>query len=119
MPPKSPFAHAYAVIMAVAMIVPVLSPTWFGMLIFGVLGGVAMGLYGSIDLTLMSRLLPNRDSAGRDLALLVMAGASAQFVAPWVGGVLIKSLGYDALFVFAAVVTLMAGAVTVFIRGVR
>jgi len=113
------FAQAYAVIMAVAMIVPVLSPTWFGMLIFGVLGGVAMGLYGSIDLTLMSRLLPNRDSAGRDLALLVMAGASAQFVAPWVAGVLIKSLGYDALFVFAALVTLLAGAVTVFIRGVR
>ena len=48
-----------------------------------------------------------------------MAGAAAQFVAPAVGGVLIKSLGYDALFLFAALVTLGAGAVTFFIRGVR
>jgi MFS family permease len=78
-----------------------------------------MGLYAAIDLTLMSRLLPNRDSAGRDLALLVMAGASAQFVAPVVGGVLIKFMGYNALFLFAALVTLAAGAVTFFIRGVR
>ena len=113
------FAQAYAVLMAAAMVVPVLSPTWFGMVVFGVLGGAAMGLYSAIDLTLMSRVLPNRDSAGRDLALLVMAGAAAQFVAPVVGGVLIKSLGYDALFLFAALVTLGAGAVTFFIRGVR
>jgi len=113
------FAQAYAVLMAVAMLVPVLSPTWFGMVVFGGLGGVAMGLYSAIDLTLMSRVLPNRDSAGRDLALLVMAGASAQFVAPLVGGALIKLLGYNSLFLFAALVTLGAGAVTFFIKSVR
>ncbi len=113
------FAQAYAVLMAAAMLVPVLSPTWMGMVTFGILGGVAMGLYAAIDLTLMSRVLPNRDSAGRDLALLVMAGASAQFVAPLVGGVLIKVLGYNALFLFAALVTLGAGAVTFFIKSVR
>ena len=63
------FAQGYALLMAAAMVIPVLSPTWIGMLAFGILGGVAMGLYSAIDLTLMSRLLPNRDSAGRDLAL--------------------------------------------------
>jgi MFS family permease len=113
------FPQAYAVLMAAAMLVPVLSPTWIGMLAYGIVGGVAMGLYAAIDLTLMSRLLPSRDSAGRDLALLVMAGASAQFVAPVVGGLLIKFMGYNALFLFAAVGTLAAGAVTFFIRGVR
>jgi MFS family permease len=113
------FAQAYGLVMAAAMVVPALSPSWLGMLIFGVLGGVAMGLYSVVDLTLMSRVLPNRDSAGRDLALLVMAGASAQFVAPLVGGALIRFLGYDALFLFAALVTLLAGAVTFLIRGVR
>jgi MFS family permease len=113
------FAQAYGLVMAAAMVVPALNPSWLGMLIFGVLGGVAMGLYSAVDLTLMSRVLPNRDSAGRDLALLAMAGASAQFVAPLVGGALIRFLGYDALFLFAALVTLLAGAVTFLIRGVR
>jgi MFS family permease len=89
------------------------------MLVFAALGGAAMGFYSAIDLTLMSKVLPNHDSMGRDLALLVMAGASAQFVAPVLGGAAIKWLGYDALFGLAALVTLGAGAVTVFIRGVR
>ena len=48
-----------------------------------------------------------------------MAGASAQFVAPLAGGALIRFAGYDALFLFAALVTLAAGAVTFFIRAVR
>jgi MFS family permease len=113
------FAQAYAVGMAAAMIAPVFSPTWPGMLVFAVLGGFAMGGYATIDLTLMSSVLPDKDSAGRDLALLVMAGAAAQFVAPIIGGALIKFLGYEELFVVAAVITLAAGAVTFFIRGVR
>jgi len=113
------FAQAYAIAMAAAMIVPALSPTWPGMLIFAALGGLAMGVYSTIDLDLMSRVLPDRDSAGRDLALLVMAGAAAQFLAPFIGGALIRFLGYGELFVVAAAITLVAGAVTFFIRGVR
>jgi len=113
------FAQVYAVGMAAAMLIPVLSPTWFGMVVFAFLGGVAMGAYSTIDLALMSLVLPSKDSAGRDLALLAMAGAAAQFLAPLLGGGLIRFLGYDALFVVAAMITLVAGGVTLFIRGVR
>jgi MFS family permease len=113
------FAQCYAVGMAAAMLVPVIAPTWPGMLIFGFLGGVAMGGYSTIDLTLMSSVLPSKSFAGRDLALLVMAGASAQFVAPIIGGSIIRGLGYGDLFVVAALITLLAGVVTFFIRGVR
>jgi MFS family permease len=116
---RKAFAQVYAIAMAVAMLVPALSPTWPGMVIFAVLGGLAMGAYSTIDLDLMSRVLPNKDSAGRDLALLVMAGAAAQFLAPLLGGALIRSVGYNALFVTAAGVTLVAGGVTHFIRGIR
>jgi MFS family permease len=113
------FAQGYAVVMTAAMLAPVLSPTWSGMLAFAALGGAAMGLYSAIDLTLMSKVLPNPHAMGRDLALLVMAGASAQFVAPVLGGAAIKLLGDDALFILAALVTLLAGIVTVFIKAVR
>ena len=112
------FAQAYALMMAAAMLAPLVSPTWNGMVVYGLIGGFAMGLYASIDLTLMSRVLPNPDTAGRDLALLVMAGASAQFVAPLLGGGLIRWLGYDAMFAAAACVTLLAGLTMSLIRGV-
>jgi MFS family permease len=113
------FVQIYSAVMAAAMIVPTISATWLGMLLFAGLGGLAMGAYSAIDLALMSHVLPNKDAAGRDLAVLVMAGAAAQFLAPLIGGGVIKLLGYDALFVFGAIGTLGVGAATFFLRGVR
>jgi MFS family permease len=113
------FAQAYVVGMVVAMLAPVFWPNWIGMLIFAAVGGAAIGAYSTIDLTLMARVLPSRHSAGRDLAMLLMAGAAAQFVAPPLGGALIRLYGYDTLFVVAACITLLSGSVTWFFRGVR
>jgi len=89
------------------------------MLVFAGLGGAAMGVYAVIDLTLMSRVLPNPYSQGRDLAMLVMAGATAQFIAPLLSGMLIDRFGYGALFLAAAWITVAAGAVVGRLRGVE
>jgi MFS family permease len=113
------FAQAYVAGMVVAMLAPVFMPNWNGMLIFAALGGVSIGAYSTVDLTLMARVLPSRHSQGRDLAMLLMAGATAQFVAPPLGGAAIRLYGYDTLFVVAAIVTLLSGSVTLFFRGVR
>ena len=113
------FAQGYAALMALAMLAPVLSPTWAGMLAFAGFGGLAMGAYAAIDLALMSRVLPNRHTAGRDLALLVMAGATAQFVAPAMASLLIGAFGYPALFLASATVTVAAGFVVGRLRSVE
>lgn len=110
------FAQTYALIMAASMLIPVAFPTWAGMLAFAALSGIASGVYSAIDLPLMSKVLPSPDSAGRDLALLVMAGASAQFLAPWIGGGLIAHFGYEALFIVAAFITLLCGLTISLIR---
>ena len=113
------FAQGYAALMALAMLAPVLSPTWAGMLVFAVLGGLAMGLYAAIDLALMSRVLPDPHTAGRDLALLVMAGAMAQFVAPTMASFLIGAFGYPSLFLASATITVAAGGVVGLLRSVE
>ena len=87
------FAQGYAVLMALAMLAPVFRRPGPGCWSSLAVGGVAMGAYAVIDLTLMSRVLPNPHTAGRDLALLVMAGATAQFVAPTLASVLIGAFG--------------------------
>ena len=112
------FAQGYAVLMSLAMLAPALSPSWTAMLVFAGLGGLAMGGYAAIDLTLMSRVLPDRHTAGRDLALRVMAGATAQFVAPAMASLLIGAFGYPALFLASAAVTVAAGAVVGRLRSV-
>jgi len=76
------FLQVYAGMTAAAFIVPIVSSTWTGMLIFSVLSGAAYGVFASVDLAFMSHVLPARDSAGRDIGLLAVAGAAAQLLAP-------------------------------------
>ena len=113
------FARIYALAMAAAMLVPVLLPTWNGMLIFAALGGLAIGTYSTIDIALMTMVLPSKQNTGRDLALLAMAGATAQLAAPVLGGAMIRYVSYDGLFIVAALLTLAAGGATFLIKGVR
>jgi MFS family permease len=113
------FAEIYAFGMAAASVVPILSPTWPGMLLFATLGGAAMGAYSAVDLDLMTHVLPDKSTSGRDLAMLVMAGAAAQLLAPVIGGGVIRLLGYDALFAFAAIGALGVGVAAARLRGIR
>ena len=113
------FAQGYALAMAFAMLIPLFSPTWAGMLAFAGLGGAAMGAYSTIDLALMAHVLPDKRNAGRDLGLLAMAGAFAQLLAPPIGGAIIRFLGYDSLFLAGAAITIAAGLAAGFMRGVR
>ena len=116
---RKAFAQIYALVMAAASLAPIFAATWPGMLVFAALGGVAIGFYSAIDLDLMSHVLPDKNAAGRDLAVLVMAGAAAQFLAPTIGGGLIKLFGYNALFLFSALGALGVGAAASLLRGVR
>ena len=101
------------------MIVPVVAPTWEGMLLFAVLNGGFFGTYMAVDLALMTLVLPNRMSEGRDMGILAVATAAPQIVSPLVGGGLIGWLGYDALFLFGAVSALAGGVLALCIRSVR
>ena len=113
------FLQIYAGMTAAAFIVPIVSSTWTGMLIFSVLSGAAYGVFASVDLAIMSHVLPARDFAGRDIGLLAVAGAAPQLLAPGLGGMLIHNFGYTTLFAFGAFVTLFVGGVSAFIRSLE
>jgi MFS family permease len=86
------------------------------MLIFAVLSGAAYGIFASVDLAIITQVLPTRDSAGRDIGVLAVTGAAPQLIAPAIGGLLIHKLGYGPLFAFAALMTLAVGGVSVLTR---
>jgi MFS family permease len=113
------FLQIYAGMTAAAFLVPIVSSTWTRMLIFAVLSGAAYGVFASVDLAIMAHVLPARDSAGRDIGLLAVAGAAPQLVAPSLGGTLIHNFGYATLFGFGALVTLFVGGVSAFIRSLE
>jgi MFS family permease len=104
---------------AVSMLVPLLSPTWIGMLIFYILLGFFFGIYLSVDLALMTLVLPSRENEGRDLAVLSIANAGPQLLSPAIAAAIISTAGYDALFWFGFAASLLAGVAVFFIRSVR
>jgi MFS family permease len=104
---------------AAAMMVPLLTATWAGILVFYALVGVFFGAYLAVDLALMTLVLPTRENEGRDLAVLSIANAGPQLLSPAIAATIISLAGYDALFWFGAVVSLLAGVAVFFIRSVR
>ncbi|GAA0285544.1 MFS transporter [Streptomyces polychromogenes] len=114
------FVGASALLSAVALAIPAVSPSWPAMLAFAVVNGLAFGCYMAVDTALVTMVLPRAEDAARDMGVLNVANAGPQIVAPFVASVVVTvSGGYTALFVVAAVLA-VAGALAVRpIRGVR
>ena len=113
------FVGISAVGLGLTFFIPILMPTWHGMLIYSALNGIFFGTYMAIDLALMSFVLPQEENAGRDMGLLAVATAAPQLISPAVAGSLILLSGYDALYIFAVITAMLAGICAFFIRGVR
>ncbi|MES3021582.1 MAG: MFS transporter [Pseudomonadota bacterium] len=105
--------------MAAAMAIPVFFPTWNGMVAFYVMVGTFFGAYMAVDLALMSLVLPDKSSEGRDMAVLAVATAGPQFLSPAIAGIIINYLGYDQLFYFGVAASVVGGLLVFLIRSVR
>jgi len=114
------FVGISAVGLAFTMFVPILMPTWNGMLIYSVLLGVFIGTYFAVDLALMSLVLPNKLQEGRDLGILNVAVGLPTILSGLIAGGIITFLGgYASLYVFGAICAVISGVVVMFIRKVR
>ncbi len=122
---RKPFIVWSSVVMAIALAVPLFVPTVTGVLAYSFLLGLGFGTYISIDLALMTEVLPARlaskqTTAGRDLALLGLATTLPQALSPSIAAGLVSVTGgYPAVFV-SGIVFVIVGAIAVLpIKSVR
>lgn len=114
------FVGIAAIGLAFTMFVPILMPTWNGMLIYSVLLGVFIGTYFAVDLAVMSLVLPNKLQEGRDLGILNVAVGLPTILSGAIAGGIISFLGgYTSLYVFGAICAVISGVVVLFIKKVR
>lgn len=104
---------------AAALLLPVLRPDWGGMIAMELCVGLFFGAYLAVDLALMSFVLPNPDSEGRDMAILAIATGAPQILSPLTGALLIATFGYQALFLFGALMALASGLLIFRITSIR
>ena len=122
---RKPLVFLSGLMMAAAVGAPLISPTIGGMYVYAVLIGLGYGAFMSVDLALMTQVLPVREAddeaVGKDLGILTTAINIPQILAPVLAAWLLTVTGnnYPLLFVVAAG-WVVAGAFFVLpIRSVR
>lgn len=114
------FVGVSAALAGLVMVVPVVSPTWTGMLVFSALNGLAFGCFMAVDTALVTLVLPRAEDAARDMGVLNIANAGPQIVAPFVASAVVTSLGgYTPLFLVGGALSLIGALAILPIRSVR
>ncbi|WP_250575402.1 MFS transporter [Nonomuraea sediminis] len=117
---RKAFVTVAGVVAALALLIPLLAPSWGLVMVFAVIHGSAFGLYFAVDIALATLVLPNPEDAARDLGVLNVAAAGPQIAAPFVASAVIQIGGGYAPLFGVAVVVCLAGALAVLpIRSVR
>ena len=114
------FVFASSVLVGVAMIVPIVMPTFTGWLLFSLISGLGFGCFQAVDQALMSEVLPSASSFAKDLGVVNIAATLPQTLAPAVAGVVILTFGgYLALFPIGIVLSVLGAFAVWFIKSVR
>lgn len=117
---RKPFIFAASVLVGVALIIPMVSPTFAGWLAFSVVSGLGFGAFQSVDQALMSEVLPSASSFGKDLGVVNIAATLPQTIAPAVAGLIILSFGgYLALFPIGIALSILGAFAVWFIKSVK
>jgi MFS family permease len=111
LPGKHRLTAAAAATVAVAALVPVVSPSLVAVVVFSTVGGLAHGAFLTVQTAETFDALPDRRTAGRELGVVGVATTGTQAVAPLFAVALLQlGVGYASVFVALAV---LAGAAAV------
>lgn len=114
------FVFISSVLVGLAMIIPMVMPTFTGWLLFTIISGLGFGAFQAVDQALMSEVLPSADSFAKDLGVVNIAATLPQTLAPGVASFVILTFGgYVALFPIGIVLSILGAFAVWFIKAVR
>ena len=118
---RKAFVMSAAVLYGAALCVVASATSVNGFLVGMALSGFGFGTYLAVDLALVVDVLPDRDSAAKDLGVLNIAGALPFFVAPALAPAVLAASGgsYAVLYAVAGAFAILAALAIVPVRGVR
>jgi MFS family permease len=108
-------------VFGLALFVIALATSFNGFVVGMAIGGLGFGFYMAVDLALVADVLPDPNSAGKDLGVMNIAGALPSSVAPAIAPSIL-ALGhgsYSALYAVAGVCAVLGAGAIVRVKGVR
>lgn len=105
---RKPLVTVSGLVMAVPAIILAIWPTWPVTVVCAVLLGIGFGAYLSVDLALVTQVLPSKAGYAKDLGIINIANSGPQVLAPAIAAPIVSSLGgYPALYVSVAVIVIL------------
>lgn len=115
-----PIIFMASAIIVVALAVPFVAPSLTSMLVYSALAGFGMGAFISVDFVLITLVLPNAESTGKDLGIINVTTTLPQTIGVAIGSLAIAAFGsYAALLPFGIIATGLGALMLFFIRGVK
>ena len=117
---RKPFVIVSALVVATGLFFPLLAPAAWAMVVFAIFSGAGLGVFNSVDQALNVDVLPDKDSAAKDLGILNIANSGGQIIGPVVMSVFIGiSGGFQAGMIAAIVLVALSALLIAPIRSVR
>ncbi len=117
---RKPFVFGSSLVIAFALLLIALVPSWPVVLVVGALIGVGYGAFLSVDLALQTQVLPKDLSRGKDMGILSTANLFPQIIVPAIASFTLSvSHNYSVLFIVGAISAVIGAAVILPIRSVR
>jgi MFS family permease len=104
-----------------AMFVVAIASTFNGFLVGMAIGGLGFGVYVAVDLALVADVLPDNDSAAKDLGVFNIAGALPFSIAPAIAPAILALGGgsYGVLYTVAGVCAIIGAVAILPVKRVR
>ncbi|AXB78714.1 MFS transporter [Novosphingobium sp. P6W] len=120
---RKPFVIGGSLIMGAAMAAPLIAPSMAGMWVYAGVIGIGYGMFMSIDMALMTQVLPQAalGDEGKDLGVLTTAVNIPQIISPVMAAVLLTvfSGDYRAIFITALFFVFASALCVLPIKSVR
>lgn len=119
---RKPIVWISCMLSAIGLIVAILAPGLAVFMVGMVIVGAAQGAYISVDVALMTEVLPTFENAGKDLGIVSLSYQLPQLVVPIVAVPLLAIGGgenYTALYIAAIVFAVLGGLAILPVRRVR
>ncbi|MGL4429839.1 MAG: MFS transporter [Silvania sp.] len=118
---RKPFVIVSSLVIALAYMFPLLMPTETSMLIMAGVLGLGYGCYMSIDMALMTQVLPNKGAnAGKDMGVFSIANKCPQMIVTPLGALILSlTSSYSMVFTFAIIMVIASACLIMPIRSVK
>ncbi|MGC9665001.1 MFS transporter [Planosporangium sp. 12N6] len=115
---RKPFVVAAAVLIGIGLFLIAVAPTFAALAVAEVVFGLGNGLFLAVDLALVTQVLPDPETVGKDLGVINIANALPQSLAPAIAPMVLLAGGYTLLFAIAAMSLVLAAILVTRIKGV-